>query len=313
MVGYTPSTNGSSFVNPVFTSPSFTGQMLGPNGTVGAPAYSFTSTPNDGMWYNAASTRLAFSTAGTERFYITDAGAGQFTSSLGVTSNFTVNGQLTVTSSGSGSSSNIALALDSTGNTGLYAPSANNLSLVTNKVVALTFDNAQNATMKNVQAGFGSLAQLAFAVGSNNYGLCFTGGLLTVADGGAAALQFDGSQNATFTKMLKFKSATATKTTAYTVLATDSGSSFTTTGSAAQVVFTLPAAVAGLFYTFVSDNAFGAQLKANGTDVIKFPSSASSAGGTQTTTTDGGAVTIECITAGKWNVTSGVAGSWAAA
>lgn len=70
--------NGSDFVQIGVpqTSPSFTGQIFGPAGTVSLPGYTFTGDGNNGWWAPAADTQ-AWSTAGSERLRVNN--TGQFT------------------------------------------------------------------------------------------------------------------------------------------------------------------------------------------------------------------------------------------
>ena len=110
---------------------------------------------------------------------------------------------------------------------------------------------------------------------------------------------------------------TETKTASYTVAANvgDSGHIITNTGAVAQTIFTLPTntAYTGANYTFINNTAFGLQLKASGSDIIRFPGSDSTAAGTQTTTTLGGCCTISRISSTVWACTNGPGGTWVSA
>ncbi len=109
---------------------------------------------------------------------------------------------------------------------------------------------------------------------------------------------------------------TATKTVAYTLTHADSHTIFDNMGdvtAAPGTVFTLPATTGlnfGTNYTVTNQTVGGLQLKAAAGDVIRFPGSDSSSGGTQTTATIGAAVTLIKVSTGFWNVIGGVAGSW---
>lgn len=192
-----------------------------------------------------------------------------------------------------------ALTVKGTGNTG-----ATNAIVVTNStggaVASLQNDGTLNLT-KNISLGFGALGALAVAVGSNNYGLCFTGGLLTVADGGAAALQFDGSQNAIFAKsVVSLEPVTNNSAASFTIPVKSSQSIFSNSGAAGASVATLPAAVAGTRITLFSAGGGTFRGLCAGTDKIFF-----NGVGTYTTITSTqtwSAQVLICWVAGNWGL-----------
>lgn len=124
--------------------PSF--PLLAPNGTVGAPSYSFSSATNYGMWNNAGS-NLSFSAAGTERLRLTSGGAVQL-------------GSL-------GSESGPVLAPFADPNTGIWFPTADTFALSTNATEAFRINSSQQT---QVILGSPSAPSIIFA-GSTNTGI----------------------------------------------------------------------------------------------------------------------------------------------
>jgi hypothetical protein len=108
-------------------------------------------------------------------------------------------------------------------------------------------------------------------------------------------------------------SKVATKTADYTVLASDSGKTFATTGAAGAVVFAMPAAVPGLKYRFYVGAAQQLRIDPNGTETISLPSTgvASAAGAYIVADAAGETVDVECVVAGSWSV-FGYTGTWTA-
>lgn len=91
------------------------------------------------------------------------------------------------------------------------------------------------------------------------------------------------------------------KTSNYTVLASDTGTSFTNAGAAGSVTFTLPAAtVTGRYYRFFIAAAQTVVVDAAGTDLIYLGDTATSAGGTLTASAVGSMVELECTSSGVW-------------
>lgn len=95
-----------------------------------------------------------------------------------------------------------------------------------------------------------------------------------------------------------------------TVLATESGTRFYTTGA---VEFDLPAATVGLNYEFHVGAAAACTIDPNGTETVALPSTGaqSAAGKHITANAVGEMVRIECFVAGDWNVTQYI-GTWTA-
>ena len=103
------------------------------------------------------------------------------------------------------------------------------------------------------------------------------------------------------------------KTAAYTVLENETGDVFDTTGAAGMVLFTMPAAVAGMKYRFRVGAAQELRIDPDGTETISLPSSgvAGAAGKYLTANAAGESVSIECVTGGTWTV-FGYTGTWTA-
>lgn len=105
----------------------------------------------------------------------------------------------------------------------------------------------------------------------------------------------------------------STKTADYTVLASDSGKTFSTAGASGTVVFSMPAAVPGLKYRFYVGAAQELRIDPNGTETISLPSTgvASAAGAYLTANAAGETADVECVVAGSWSV-FGYTGTWTA-
>jgi hypothetical protein len=101
------------------------------------------------------------------------------------------------------------------------------------------------------------------------------------------------------------------RTTDFSPSADQVGLAFHNNGAGGPVVATLPAATVGLWYRFVVHEAQSFQLQADGTDVLYVGASASSAGGTVTSSTVGSELLLSCTRAGRW--TSLAVGVWVAA
>ena len=110
-----------------------------------------------------------------------------------------------------------------------------------------------------------------------------------------------------------FVSQVIPKTANYTVLAADSGKTFTTVGAAGVVTFAMPAAVLGLKYRFRVGAAQELRIDPNGTETIALPSTGvqGAAGKYLTADADGETVAVECTKAGQWSV-YGFTGTWTA-
>lgn len=104
------------------------------------------------------------------------------------------------------------------------------------------------------------------------------------------------------------------KTANYTILASESGKTFTNTGAAGEVDFTLPVATPGLRFTFALKVAQQIKiLTGNGTDQVALPSTGvpGTAGHGITCSTAGPTVVLECTSTGIWSVV-GFTGTWTA-
>lgn len=103
---------------------------------------------------------------------------------------------------------------------------------------------------------------------------------------------------------LAYSRAVAAKTQAvspYTVVVTESNYVYTNEGATSSVTFTLPAAAAGLTYTFIVQDADGDLIiTAAAGDTIRDGGSASTSGGTASVTAIGDVVTIVAINADEW-------------
>lgn len=89
----------------------------------------------------------------------------------------------------------------------------------------------------------------------------------------------------------------------------DNRKAFTNEGAAAQIVFNLPAAVAGLEYTFIVQDADGIQIVAAAGDTINLAGTVSAAAGNATSTTPGSSITLLAINATEWVAISAL-GTW---
>lgn len=105
----------------------------------------------------------------------------------------------------------------------------------------------------------------------------------------------------------------STKTADFTILASDSGKTFTNTGAAGTITGTLPPAVPGLRYRARVSVAQQLRLDPDGTETISLPSSGvpGAAGKYLVADAIGETVDIECIVAGSWSV-YGYTGTWTA-
>lgn len=104
----------------------------------------------------------------------------------------------------------------------------------------------------------------------------------------------------------------ATKTSAYSVVAGDSGTTFNNTAAGGQVVYTLPAAAVGLKYSFVN-TAAGAtfsKVLAVAADKIAQAGTLGAAAGNLISSAIWSTVTIECYVANVWVVTGSTGGAW---
>lgn len=105
----------------------------------------------------------------------------------------------------------------------------------------------------------------------------------------------------------------STKTADYTIVVGEAGTAFNTDGAAGTVVFTLPAATVGQWYTFRCGSANAIRIDPNGSETIALPSTGvqGAAGKYLTTSTNGPTVHIACDKTGQWSV-YGYTGTWTA-
>jgi hypothetical protein len=103
------------------------------------------------------------------------------------------------------------------------------------------------------------------------------------------------------------------KTANYTVVAdTDNGKTFTNEGAAGALVFALPAATVGQWFRFVVKAQQELRLDPNGTETISLANGTQQAAGKYISADAvGERISIECVTAGKWE-TSEAVGTWTA-
>jgi hypothetical protein len=97
-----------------------------------------------------------------------------------------------------------------------------------------------------------------------------------------------------------------------TLLANESGKIITNEGAAGAVTHNLPAAAAGLQFTFVVQAAQNMVIQSVGTDTIRSGAGVSSGPGTATSGTVGDTITLVAINATEWIATSegDVSGAW---
>jgi hypothetical protein len=99
------------------------------------------------------------------------------------------------------------------------------------------------------------------------------------------------------------------KASSVTLTAADSGGVYTNIGATALVVITLPAAAAGLKYTFIVTDSDGIQIKAVSGDYILTNTGASTSGGTATNTSPYSSITLEAVSSDSF-VATAMTGTW---
>lgn len=108
-------------------------------------------------------------------------------------------------------------------------------------------------------------------------------------------------------RVISHEEVQTAKTADYTVTSGETGKTFTTDGAAGTVIFTLPAAAAGLRYTFIVMETQILRVARAGGDAIF------DQGGTSRTTTEaavkGRTITLEATSAAEWYVVA-INGSW---
>jgi hypothetical protein len=100
------------------------------------------------------------------------------------------------------------------------------------------------------------------------------------------------------------------KTANYTVLSADNGNTFTNEGAVAKIDFTLPAAAAGLVYTFIVQDFDGLRVVAAAGDTIRLANAVSGLAGNLDSTSVGSVVTLKAVNATEWIATA-TGGLWA--
>lgn len=97
------------------------------------------------------------------------------------------------------------------------------------------------------------------------------------------------------------------KTADYTALTTESGGTFSNSGTGAIVTISLPAATAGLNYRLLRNSAsYALRGDPNGTEIIRNGATVGGAGKYISLDTNGGNVSLECASTGVWEVVSAV-------
>lgn len=312
-VGQSLSTQGPTFVNP-----SFTGQMLGADGTAAAPAYSFTSDPNIGM-YRVAEDVLGFSTGGVLGFALTG-GTGTFTGGLTVGASSTIayngstqllastNGTLQVTTL-AGAFGTLLLGANGAGTGIRLVSSANTLTLQNGNGVATGTFATPGLTVSGTT--------VVNSTGSNNVGL-YVGPNAS----GIGITHFTAMPNqtklvtdittGTVPGFLLQGQYVETRTTSPRNLAfIDIGTSFDNTGASAQIVYNLPTAVKGYKYRFRNSDAGAAftKIQCPGTDRIALSGTLGGSPSSLTSTAVWTTIDLECIKTGTWVVVA-LTGTW---
>jgi hypothetical protein len=130
---------------------------------------------------------------------------------------------------------------------------------------------------------------------------------LAVGDG----IIWDGSHfvNSPLTASSSGGFSVVTKTADYAILSGDSGKDFNNSGAGANIVLSLPAAVAGRLYAAAVHDAFYIKFLADGTDKIAEGTDNSAAGGYIRSNLPFSYIELRCHVAGQW-VASMMRGSW---
>jgi len=177
--------------------------------------------------------------------------------------------------------------------------------------VSLRYQTSGSGTITEIQTQ--DLRGLVPSVAAGGGG---GGGGTTLPGGATGAIQYNSGGNfagdesilGIFNDGLISRRQVLAKTGAYTVLAADSGSLFTNEGAAGEVEFTLPTAVAGLFYRLYVQAAQSVKITANTGDTIRVGADVTSTGGSISNSTVGGYITLDAINATEW--VAEAQGSW---
>lgn len=121
----------------------------------------------------------------------------------------------------------------------------------------------------------------------------------------------DDTGNLALAGALTYNESISAKTTDYPVVAADSGKVFTNEGAVAQVIFTLPTAVAGRTYTFCVHASQNLRVLANTGDILRISASGGTAAGFSESSTVGSVVKFTALNATDW-FGEFIAGTWSA-
>lgn len=175
---------------------------------------------------------------------------------------------------------------------------------ITGNVAAIFSDSANNVSGVN----FNTNRISAFLTGGLK--ICDSGSLTPFVDPGAQVLEIEFA-DVLITGRLRnqrFVSVHAASPVAVSATA-DNNKVFTNTGAAGAITFNLPAAVAGLTYTFYVQNANNLIIDAAAGDTIRILALVSAAGGNVSSVTVGSAVTLVAINSTEWVAISAL-GTW---
>jgi hypothetical protein len=270
------------------------------SGTAAAPSLGVAT--GYGWYYDSVNASLAAATAGVQAVRID---ASQNITALGTA--ISIPSASAVFNLGPNTSSGIQLKYTA-GQLQLLNPTGGTSSIyVTGATVSGNIYTNASGGSGPTNCGYGFNVAGGASLGMYNPAVNSIG----LATNGLAAVVIDASQNAVFSATVKYKAATANKTTSYTVLTTDSATTFDNTGAAGQVVYTLPAAAAGLTFSFTNTAAGAGFTKAmaTGTDKIAQLGVLGGAAGFVVSTAIWTTITLTCSAAGTWVVT-GVTGTW---
>lgn len=178
------SVNGNFFIFSTDTNPSqFGGSLRAPNGTVAAPAYSFSGSTGSGAYFGTGAVRFAF--AGSQVFNYT-------TGSI----DFSQSGN--IVSIADGSAAVPTISFPSHSGTGIYRGAAEGVGIAANGATTAVFSNVSEVFTQQLQAPDGSAAAPAygFANGTQSTGLYRIGaGDIAVSTVGTKRLEFDNVGN----------------------------------------------------------------------------------------------------------------------
>jgi hypothetical protein len=108
-----------------------------------------------------------------------------------------------------------------------------------------------------------------------------------------------------------FKLPILTKTGNYTLLTGDVGADVNNSGAGGTITNTLPAAAAGLHYSFTIATAQNVTVKAAGSDTINSGATATAGGGFVNAATAGSTLDLRAVGTGKWWITATNGPVWA--